>query len=460
MRRRDFIQLGLAASASIAAGRPLLGRVRSASSINAEPAMLTIFLRGGNDWTNTVIPHGDLDYESLRGEIGVPRGSSFALAGSNGHVGLHPSLGRLKRLFEDVSTGDRRVALMMRTGNISGLRSHFTEQDIVETGLVDHDPAAPGWLPKVVYEGQPYTSPTKVMSLARSLNKLYGTDATIPSAHFEAPYSVPNGQNIRSLAVDYGGNPRRNWLRDAVGQSLAAGAGSADDFGLRQTGVDAIDAVRDLEAQLPEFVHDTAFDGSENPVFLNRVEDAVEILKGTESRFIGLQLGGFDTHSQQAAPHAKNLRILDQALDLAYRKLLPHFSNFVILVVSEFGRTVEINGSGGTDHGVGGGVIALGPRVRGGLYNCHDPSWNMASHLTHGAPWRPLGLSTNSAYDMNPNVGPPEFRDAVIPAVDFRSHFAEISTKLLGLNAAQVEAAMGSDWRYFAEGRMQDFLMP
>lgn len=460
MERRQFLQLGLAATASVLASRPALGRVRRASSLIDEPAMLTIFLRGGNDALNTVIPHADPDYITVRPGLHIPSSASIPLSGANGSVGLNPNLPRLAARFEDTSSGDRRVALMMRTGNLMGLRSHFTEQDLVENGLLNNDSGAPGWLPKLVFEREPYTDPTKVMSLARSINKLYATDGEIPSAHFEATYTQPDETDWRSISASYDGDVRRTRLRDRVLGTLAAGSGGSFDHHLRRTSLDAIEAISTLGTRLPGFQHNPDFDASQIPggdgYFLSRIEEAIQLMAHAESRYVGLQLGGFDTHNGQSAPHTNRLQNLDRGIDLAYEHLSQYFSKFLILVVSEFGRTVEENGSNGTDHGVGGSVIALGPGVRGGLYNCHQPSWAMAPHLNLGAEWAPLFESTNAFHDAG--GGLPQFRDAIVPAVDFRGHFAEIARRHLGLNAAQIGSVMGAEWQAFAETPLQDFL--
>ncbi|MEO1696731.1 MAG: DUF1501 domain-containing protein [Planctomycetota bacterium] len=462
MHRRQFIQLGLAAAAAAATRRPAFGRVRPASSTINEPAMITFFLRGGNDALNTVIPYHDPDYGTVRGGLQIAYDPANLLAGSstatNNGVGFHPALPKLRARFEDTTAG-RTVAMMMRVGNPTGLRSHFTEQDIVETGLVAHDPTAPGWLPKLVDARAPYMNPTHVMSFAPRLTKLYQTDGSIPSAHFEAPYGPTDSMtNQRMLAVDYGGPVRRGFLKRGVQNAFGQPAPTFGDHSNRQVGADAIDAVDSLKADLESFDHDADYDAIPDAYLRARVEDAVQLMTNTETRYVGLEIGGFDTHSKQADRHTELLSTLDEALDVAYRKLADCFSNFLIVVVSEFGRTVEVNGSDGTDHGVGGLTIALGPGVEGGLYNCHQPSWQMASHLSYGRPWFPLNQSTNAYHDNPANMANPAFRDALIPAVDFRAHFAEIGTKFLGLSAADIGTAMGTDWGNIASGPLQGFL--
>lgn len=467
MHRRQFIQLGMAAAAAAATRRSALGRPLSSGGQSSDPAMLTIFLRGGNDALNTVIPYHDADYRNVRRNLAIPHNATHLLQGSSAAsgtgIGLHPALSKLLARFDDPLAG-RKVALLTRTGNPTGLRSHFTEQDIVETGLVDHDAGAPGWLPKLVHASTPYSSPTRVMSFAPRLTKMYETDETIPSAHFEAPYGAEDSLNERHINVDYGGDPRRALLRSGVADAFAAAPPAAGDHNVRQVGSDAIGAVDSMKSALPFFLHDADYDSIPSDSYLaRRLEDAVQLMSNTETRFVGLEIGGFDTHNRQdsvgTTTHTNLLAKLDETLDLAYRKLEASFSNFLIVVVSEFGRTVEANGSDGTDHGVGGLTIALGPGVKGGLYNCHHPSWGMPAHLSYGRPWIPLDWSTNAYHDDPANNAPAQFRDALVPAVDFRTHFVEIGVKFLGLTPAQIGNAMGTDWGTIAARPLQNFLV-
>ncbi len=460
MQRRQFMKLSLAASSSMLVGQQAFGKQKAKPTLNPDPAMLTIFLRGGNDWTNTIIPYGDADYSGIRSSIAIPAGRALMLSGSNDKVGLHPSLSRLHAMFEG-SAGSQQVALIHRIGNLTGKRSHFTEQDIMESGEVVHDGSKPGWLPQMVYKKQAYSDPTKVMSLTRVARKLYSTNGIIPSAHFDAPYKQKDMSGYREVNVDFGGSPSRDSLKDALSSSLQAALSgpTPDDYLLRLTGSRTIEAVADLGQRLPGFQRNLAFEAPGDPYFLNRVEDAVQLMDKTDARFIGVDVGGFDTHKQQNAPHGKQLALLDQGIAAAYRSLANTFSNFLILVMSEFGRTVEVNGNAGTDHGVGGGMILIGPKVNPGLYNCHHPSWNMTdAKLEHGDYWKPMIESTHAYY--NANGGPAEYRDAIFPAVDFRAPFAELSKDFLGLSPMQIEQVMGLEWKNFALNQTQSYLTP
>ena len=84
----------------------------------------------------------------------------------------------------------------------------------------------------------------------------------------------------------------------------------------------------------------------------------------------GSAQGGYDTHSSQLGDQEKLLAELDDSLDAFYRDLVEHGQDqrVVVMTYSEFGRRVEDNGSGGTDHGSAGPMFVLGSRVTGGLF--------------------------------------------------------------------------------------------
>ena len=83
-------------------------------------------------------------------------------------------------------------------------------------------------------------------------------------------------------------------------------------------------------------------------------------------RVFWVKQGGYDTHASQLGDHEKLLLDLDLSLDAFYRDLVEHGQDqrVVVMTYSEFGRRVEDNGSGGTDHGTAAPLFVLGSRSR------------------------------------------------------------------------------------------------
>ena len=159
-------------------------------------------------------------------------------------------------------------------------------------------------------------------------------------------------------------------------------------------------------------------------VFFRNLEEAVAMLKNTDCRIACVDLGGFDTHQNQLPVHKQLLKILALGLDSIYQDMLnvPNI-DFLSLTMSEFGRTNRVNGSNGTDHGVGGAMIATGSLVKPGVYNCARlPS------LQFGAAWTPLGANNPSPYE-----------DAVVVQTHFQTVLAELSQDWFGLSVPDTD---------------------
>jgi uncharacterized protein (DUF1501 family) len=136
----------------------------------------------------------------------------------------------------------------------------------------------------------------------------------------------------------------------------------------------------------------------------NQLADSLKLVAAVIDANLGAKIfqvmhhGDFDSHDTQVGIHARNLRELDQALDAFQRDIHAHGHGpkVATLIWTEFGRRLEDNASGGTDHGAAGGFFLLGDRVRGGL---------------HGAPTSFTNLDENG-----------NFR----PGVDFRQVYASV----------------------------------
>ena len=125
-----------------------------------------------------------------------------------------------------------------------------------------------------------------------------------------------------------------------------------------------------------------------------------------------LEAGGWDTHTQQAGRLARGLEVLDQALVALRESLGARWASTTLLVLSEFGRSAALNGSGGTDHGTAGVAFVAGGRVAGGKVLADWP-----------------GLGRTLLF---------EGRD-LRPTLDVRAVLAPALQHHLGLSSAQIE---------------------
>lgn len=395
MQRRTFMQ-GCCAGIIAMSGSRIGNLVFAQPGNNQRDIVINVFLRGGMDALNFLVPHADASYQEARG-------SSLALSTAqvidlDGYFGLHPSAARLKELFDQ-----QHLALIEATGipDNQGTRSHFQAQDYLDYGGADTD--STGWL-------------------GRYLNSVSGRD-------------------------DFGGVFRGLSFDSSVALSLA-GFGSAlsvndaAEFTLRGTSSHKDDLRRALRTMYN-------FDGALGPVALKTLDvsdlldanpvgdyapaagveygddnfaDSMASLAQLIKMDLGLQaatvnLGGWDTHENQAGgaridgTFAGLVEDLANGLHAFWADLADHPAHVTVVVMSEFGRRLKENANRGTDHGHGGVMMVLNKYV---------------SQKRVFGQWP--GLSTDELYE----------RKDLRVTTDFRTVLSEIFTKRLGLPASQL----------------------
>ncbi|UCF68284.1 MAG: DUF1501 domain-containing protein [Acidobacteriota bacterium] len=358
--------------------------------------LLYIFLRGGNDAVNTVIPHGDPDYNTTnRPTLYIAPEVAIDL---NGFASLHPSLSDLMDVY---NAGD--LAVVHRVGYPEMTRSHFDGQVIWENG----DPTNPllfeGWLQRYIHEhladgfgrfpavGSPNSGvlvtgeQTYKIDVANPDNFDYGAYAGSPKrdkyrAGWRAQYEQLSLNGLyRSIlseteiklqdAIDeYATWDQANWHpQDPV---------SADYLY-------PVDATTDPGGIWPD--NSRAFFKNLKVCALSLLES--DGLSPNGTRVAGAQFGGFDTHETQdeSGFHGSLLAALGYGIRSLYLVLSGQaneprgypsiWDDTVIATMSEFGRTSIENGSKGTDHGNATVIFAAGGSINGGVYNADAGSW-------------------------------------------------------------------------------------
>jgi uncharacterized protein (DUF1501 family) len=360
--------------------------VRAAEAADAGTQVLVqIFLRGGADGLNQVVPFADPSYYDLRRDIALPRpGQSGGVSNLDGYFGLHPELAPLMPLWQD-----GRLAILPAVGNYGLTRSHFDAQDFMETGTPGLKTTPDGWLD-------------------RTLARLPGSEVTQAVAFASVlPRSFLGGEPVlvaQSLAAfDL---RARTWRTEAEALLRAMYEPRADALG--QVARETFAAIQTL-ARTPGIsaapangaVYPNATVGSS----LRQAAAVVKAGLGTRCIFVNVT-GGFDTHANQLAANTNDYRSLGQALAAFATDIGRQLDDVVVLVNTEFGRTSAVNGSAGTDHGSAHCMLAFGGRVRGGRIV---------------GPWPGL-----SRADLH------EGRDLAV-TVDFRDAFQEVARAQLGI---------------------------
>ena len=333
--------LGSLRNAVAASGIP--GEWVGAPLTGSDAVLVVISLYGGNDGLNTVVPIGDPAYGPTRSGIAVPAHEALAIGGG---VGLHPSLPYLKALSDA-----GQVAVVQGVGSARPDYSHFRSMGIWMDGSFNGSNGT-GWLGRWL-DGQ---------SAAIGDLGAVSIDLSVPlhmvGSTRRAVGVSPNGDGF---GTDQSADRQRLFDTLSAMASAPSGRGAMHDL-YASTMHRQLELAEDL---MPMFT--VELPGGDLARKLTIAARLVNADLGV--RVIDVGLSGFDTHTGQVDPHRRLLADLDEGLRAFYATLAPERQNRVTLMtVSEFGRTVSVNGSGGTDHGSAAPLFVIGSAVRGGLY--------------------------------------------------------------------------------------------
>ena len=381
LSRRRFLALaggvGAAAGAAAALGPrawdALLGGsagVAGAMGSATGRTLVLLTMYGGNDGLNTVIPYTDPNYRKYRPTLGIDESTVIPLGDG---FGLHPSLGGLKELWDA-----KQLAIVQGVGFANPNYSHFESMDIWQSGVPD-TPVSTGWLGR-------WLDATKASPL-----RAIGIGPTLPTALV--------GEKVQGAAIPAGplvipGSPSEVALYESLarpgrGESrlMAETASSNADL---MTVNRSLGPILDRTAtsnplHLPSSQSSALAGGNEAALAIadggggqssaNVLEVQLSIvanliLAGAQSDVYSVELGGFDTHADQAPTQSTLLKQLGTAVPAFLEALRTHprGKGTVVLAYTEFGRRVWSNASAGTDHGWANVVLAAGQPVRGGFH--------------------------------------------------------------------------------------------
>jgi len=381
--------------ASFAAAPSFLERAALAQTLGGtgrdHPIIIAIFQRGAMDGISAVIPFGDKSYYSVRPQIAVPQpknGNADGAIDLDGYFGLHPALAPFKPIYDE-----GHLAIVHAVGSPDNTRSHFDAQDYMEAATPGNKGTADGWLNRYMQakkDGK--ATPFRAVSFTANLPRtLLGPAPAIAMTNI-SDFGVRAGQGNGQIAKGF---------EELYSQGLS-------DM-LHGTGKEAFEAVRMLKKANP--AQYTPANGANYPrsPFGQSLLQIAQLIKsdlGVEVAFT--DVGGWDTHANQGSSRgqlANRLQDFSQGIAALYKDLGDRMRNVVILTMTEFGRTIRQNGSGGTDHGHASVAFVVGGPVKGGKVYGKWP-----------------GLTTEQLY---------EGRDLAL-TTDFRDVFSEIAARHLG----------------------------
>ncbi|MBW2415412.1 MAG: DUF1501 domain-containing protein [Deltaproteobacteria bacterium] len=315
------------------------GPARAAAARRGDPLLVVIFQRGGADGLHVLPPLGDPGYARLRGALALDDALPFA-----GDFRLHPALEKLAPL---VDRGE--LAAVHAAGSPDSTRSHFSAQDVMEAGTPGGRRIVDGWLARALQDAD--AGAFDALALTDSLPftlRGSGAFAMADPRRFGVPGASPRALDALERAYT------RSGPGDAFGDSARRALGAIGEF-RSQTGFRAPrGAGRPARAQLEV-----------------RARALVELERtGLPMSAVMLESSGWDTHLRQGTDKGtmrQPLRDLAAGVSVLHRGLAER-RDLLVVVMTEFGRTVRPNGSGGSDHGHGSAMLVIGPRVRPGVH--------------------------------------------------------------------------------------------
>ncbi len=348
------------------------------------PILVVLQLAGGNDGLNTVVPFADDAYHRARPRLGIKPDAVLRLTDT---TGLHPALRGLRELFDAGQLG-----IVQSVGYPNPNRSHFRSTDIWMTATDSDRVSSLGWVGRYFDHACGGADPTVGLAVTRqaplafAASKPTGVALENPEAFRFADLDAPESDEQGASGTFYRqmtGTVREVPMEEAArsGSSVEAAGGSAGlssgsplDY-LERTALDAqvsSDRIRTVAARVR---NEASYPASRLATDLKLVARLIAGGLGTRVYFVSQ--GGYDTHTNQVATHARLLSELGDAVAAFQKDLqaLGRADQVVVLTFSEFGRRVAENRSGGTDHGAAAPLFVVGPGVRPGL---HGPAPNLA----------------------------------------------------------------------------------
>jgi uncharacterized protein (DUF1501 family) len=381
--RRQFVQtagLGFAAAAlpGLSVGGPA-----------GKGKLMLVILRGAADGVAIAAPYGDGNYQSLRGELALPSpGQTDGLLKLDGLFGLNPAMPELYKAWSE-----KQALIIHAVASPYRARSHFDGQDVLENGSSTAQSLRSGWM-------------NRVLGAANQSGEAIAISQHIP-------------------LILRGDNPAANWAPSSMAATSDATLERVQDM----YAADEFLSMRLTQAlQANEIAASgDAMDGrsaraNSAQYFRQLMQAAANFLSSEDGPSMAVvEAGGWDTHANQGTTTgalANRLSMLDTGLAELKQGLGASWDDTAVLVVTEFGRTLRVNGTRGTDHGTASAAILVGGAVSGGRVVTDWP-----------------GLRSNDLY---------EDRD-LMPTTDLRSVFKAALLDRTDLSESYLESTVFPD---------------
>ncbi len=416
LTRRFFLQSTGAMAAYVGVG-PILNAVAAPATqpVAARKTLVVVFLRGGIDGLNFVIPYADPDYNALRPSLKIGRpGETDGALDLDGFFGLHARCSALMPLFDS-----GQAVAAHAVGYAQNTRSHFEEQDRWETGVIGNTLGADGWLNRHLATSQGH-GPVRAVSIGNTLPRILRGDAPAYAIRGLTDLGLPNDAHADKVAAAlehaYQCDPQTHDAQRSAARELVL-----------QTGSETLEGMKLIKKVAAEPYTPAATYPEKNPLS-GPLQSTARLIKADLGlEVVELDYGGWDSHNNQGdgiyGGFGDRVGRLGDALAAFAQDLGPRLEDTLILTLSDFGRTARQNGSRGTDHGWGNAMLAIG----GGVGNTGEKTGVQQRRKVIGN-WP--GLSKDKLYQGRDLQHTTDFRDVLAEAVHLHLGNDQLKTVL------------------------------
>jgi uncharacterized protein (DUF1501 family) len=347
--RRQFLSVAAAAAAL-----PQFSVKWARAEARVDRSLVVVFLRGGMDSLNLLAPVDDKAYVSSRppalrvAATGKDKGLSIGGVGGGTELLINPAAKPLHNLWQK-----KQLAFIPASGLHNATRSHFQAMDLIERGVSTDAFNLPreGWLTRLV-NGLGQTTPGSTLSMGGAMpQSLSLCETALPISDVWDVDWMPS-DNVRDVLLKM--HAGDSALDRASRQAIEA-------TGQLSRKLDRNKAKEPTLRELPKGIRYPDHD------FGNKLRFLAEMMRvNPDVQLATADLDGWDMHDNQSYQFAPLASTMAASLHAFHDHLDAIGRPTTIVVMSEFGRRIKANESGGTDHGHGGVMMVLGQDVNGG----------------------------------------------------------------------------------------------
>jgi uncharacterized protein (DUF1501 family) len=341
--------------------------------------LVVLQMAGGNDGLNTVIPYADDAYHVARPRLRLAADQVLKI---DNHIGLNPKLSGLKSFYDE-----GHLAIVQGVGYPNPNRSHFRSTEIWQTASDADHTSNDGWLGRYFDNCCSGADPTVGVAIGGETPQAFaaknptGVTFSRPEQFRFQPSARGNGQMsaeemfFRELNEGAAGDESGTSASNAGGSIGAIPGKTKNDLStldfLQRTALDAQLSSDKILAIARKYKSTVPYPQGELAASLNII--ARMIAGGLATRVYYASQGGFDTHAGQINTHERLIGEFNEAASafVADLKQQGNFDRVLLMTFSEFGRRVQENANGGTDHGAAAPMFVLGGAVKAGLFGKH-----------------------------------------------------------------------------------------